>query len=324
MPVEASTASTVRPPKRHGTPPLPRDVSAKLPSQWNGQCVSIGDEATLKVTLYGKAQVIRLFGIDWPARNQAYGQRARQFAGDLVLGKNVTIYNKGRDGSGRVLGWVFSGKVCLNTQLVSSGLAWWQRQYFPREVKLAQLEAQARSAGRGLWADKAPVPRWEWRRGVRTVAAQTTASTTEPRDAPPIRDAPATPVVNGRFVPPPDIIEKLVPGPDLIISKVIFKPERPRVGEAVQPIIYYRNIGDQPAKGFYIYSAPDEFNNNAGSYGGGELELGPGEEKEYLWGGIRPQHPGNFVLRFSADPYNKVAEHSEVNNDIIVSLKVDP
>ncbi len=29
---------------------------------------------------------------------------------------------------------------------------------------LKQLEAEARQAKRGLWADPSPVPPWEWRR----------------------------------------------------------------------------------------------------------------------------------------------------------------
>jgi endonuclease YncB( thermonuclease family) len=52
----------------------------------------------------------------------------------------------------------------LNQELVRAGLAWWSRQYAPHDTTLAQLEAEARAAKRGLWADAAPLPPWEWRK----------------------------------------------------------------------------------------------------------------------------------------------------------------
>jgi hypothetical protein len=44
-----------------------------------------------------------------------------------------------------------------------NGLAWWYRKYAPRDRQLATLEAEAWKAKRGLWADREPVPPWEWR-----------------------------------------------------------------------------------------------------------------------------------------------------------------
>jgi endonuclease YncB( thermonuclease family) len=142
---------------------LPRRIPAPVPAQWSGQCVGVSDGDTIKVMLYGKAQTIRLFGIDCPEKKQAFGTRAKQYTSSLVFGKAVTIYSKGSDRYGRVLGWVFVGGRCINADLVSSGLAWWYRQYSPNEAKLAQLEATSRAAKLGLWADAAPVPPWEYR-----------------------------------------------------------------------------------------------------------------------------------------------------------------
>ncbi len=36
-------------------------------------------------------------------------------------------------------------------------------RYAPDDGTLAQLEANAKAAKRGLWADAEPVPPWEWR-----------------------------------------------------------------------------------------------------------------------------------------------------------------
>ncbi len=51
----------------------------------------------------------------------------------------------------------------LNRELVTAGFAWWYRRYAPDNEPLKQLEAEARQAKRGLWADPHPVPPWQWR-----------------------------------------------------------------------------------------------------------------------------------------------------------------
>jgi nuclease-like protein len=50
----------------------------------------------------------------------------------------------------------------LNQELVRAGYAWWFRRY-PADPVLARLEADARVARRGLWADPHPTPPWEYR-----------------------------------------------------------------------------------------------------------------------------------------------------------------
>ena len=52
----------------------------------------------------------------------------------------------------------------LGAELVRAGLAWWYREYAPEDRELARLEAEARKARRGLWANADAVPPWEWRR----------------------------------------------------------------------------------------------------------------------------------------------------------------
>src|SRR5262245_50652861 len=60
-------------------------------------------------------------------------------------------------------------KLCIRQHaLVKAGMAWWYRPYAPNDPTLAQLEAEARTAKHGLWADAHPVPPWEWRKGQRT------------------------------------------------------------------------------------------------------------------------------------------------------------
>jgi micrococcal nuclease len=54
----------------------------------------------------------------------------------------------------------------LSHELVRAGFAWWFRRY-SSDATLEALEAEARAARRGLWADPNAVPPWEWRAAVR-------------------------------------------------------------------------------------------------------------------------------------------------------------
>ena len=73
------------------------------------------------------------------------------------------MYENRRDRYGRRLAEVFlpDGRS-LNQELIRAGLAWWFRKY-SKELRLGELERQARVAQRGLWVDPRPVPPWEWR-----------------------------------------------------------------------------------------------------------------------------------------------------------------
>ncbi len=126
--------------------------------------VGVTDGDTITVMHNGVGERIRLNGIDCPEKRQAFGNRAKQFASALVFGKTVTVQDHGRDRYGRTIGDVRlpDGRV-LNHELVQEGLAWWYRKYAPDDGTLAQLEADATAAKRGLWADAEPVPPWAWR-----------------------------------------------------------------------------------------------------------------------------------------------------------------
>jgi endonuclease YncB( thermonuclease family) len=96
-------------------------------------------------------------------KRQAYGNRARRFVADLAFDQTVVVRETGRDRNGRLLGEVLlpDGRS-LNQELVRAGYAWWFRRY-SRDVRLARLEEEARQGRRGLWADRAPEPPWEYR-----------------------------------------------------------------------------------------------------------------------------------------------------------------
>ncbi len=131
-----------------------------------GRVVKVLDGDTIDVLLSDKTTVrVRLAEIDTPEKGQAFGNKAKQAAIDLAAGKSVKVEMQTKDRYGRVVGEVFlSDGRSLNKELVRLGLAWQYRNY-SNDRYLAGLEADARSAGRGLWIEPNPVPPWEWRHG---------------------------------------------------------------------------------------------------------------------------------------------------------------
>ena len=119
----------------------------------------------------GKAVKVRLHGVDTPEKAQAFGTQAQKFTGELVFQQTVTVVIRDTDRYGRVVGEVLlpDGRS-LNQELVKAGMAWWYRPYAPDDTTLAQLEAEARTAKRGLWADAHPVPPWQWRQPLRALS----------------------------------------------------------------------------------------------------------------------------------------------------------
>ena len=134
-------------------------------TDFNGPVISVLDGDTIEVLHNQHPERIRLNGIDCPEKKQAYGQKAKQAASDLVFGKEVTVQPHGHDKYTRTLGDVLlPDGTNVNHELVKDGWCWWYRKYAPGDTVLEQLEADAREAKRGLWADPQPMPPWEWRK----------------------------------------------------------------------------------------------------------------------------------------------------------------
>jgi endonuclease YncB( thermonuclease family) len=131
--------------------------------EFRGRVVGVPDGDTLRVLRAGRAEVVRLQGIDAPERGQPYATRARAFTAALAAGRTVTVRVALRDRYGRHLGEVtLPGGRRLGPAVVRAGYAWWFRRYSADRV-LADAEAAARAEGIGLWADPRPVPPWSWR-----------------------------------------------------------------------------------------------------------------------------------------------------------------
>jgi len=135
---------------------------------FTGKVVGVSDGETISVMRVGRAVKVRLHGIDCPEKGQPFGKRAERFTSEMAFGMEVEVQIKTTDRYGRIVGEVIlPDGLSLNKDLVHAGFAWWYRKYAPNDRTLKALEAGARAKKGGLWADKNPIPPWEWRRGER-------------------------------------------------------------------------------------------------------------------------------------------------------------
>jgi endonuclease YncB( thermonuclease family) len=125
----------------------------------------VRDGDTIMVVRRGRAEKVRLAGIDCPELGQAFGARAKQFTTRLALSQTVTVRVRDIDEYGQRIGVVIlpDGRT-LNRELVAAGMAWRSVTSPKKDKELARLEAEARRAKRGLWTDAHPTPPWRFRK----------------------------------------------------------------------------------------------------------------------------------------------------------------
>lgn len=102
---------------------------------------------------------VRYIGIDTPETYpgvEAFGIEAWQANRSLVEGKEVRLESdvSETDKYGRLLRYVYVDDVFVNAELVKLGLA--RAKAYPPDTRyqgyLAEMEVEAKDAGRGMWA----------------------------------------------------------------------------------------------------------------------------------------------------------------------------
>lgn len=131
-------------------------------------------------TLEIGGQTVRLLHIDAPETGQSHGATATATLAALAEGRRVTCRGAERDTHGRLLATCTAGARDLSAEMVARGAAVVFRRYGDTH---AGLEAAARDAGRGLWADPDPVMPWDYRAG----RWQAAAAAAPPPDGCPIK-----------------------------------------------------------------------------------------------------------------------------------------
>ena len=129
----------------------------------HGQVVNIANGDTLTVVIDYKQVRVRLAEIDAPESKQPFGNRSKKSLSDLCFWSDAELTLKGKDQYGRKLARVSCNGVDVNTEQVKRGLAWVFDKY-AKDPMLYKLQDEARSAKRGLWSEKSPIPPWQWRK----------------------------------------------------------------------------------------------------------------------------------------------------------------
>jgi len=106
--------------------------------------------------------IIRLYGIDSPEKNQAYGIQAKTRLEEMIGSKQVNIEVVKRGKYGRYIANVYIEDRWLNKELIEAGLSWCdENKNIDPDLQQAQRIAQKEKYG--LWKDPHPIPPWRWR-----------------------------------------------------------------------------------------------------------------------------------------------------------------
>ncbi|MBW6519888.1 MAG: thermonuclease family protein [Desulfoarculaceae bacterium] len=134
---------------------------------FSARVMKVVDGDSLEVNYQGKKLRVRLWGIDTPEWQQEFSHKAKAFTKNRVQGRWVELQPKAWDKYGRLVAVVKVEGSTLNEELLREGLAWVHIYYCQEPICRGwrQLEKEARTARRGLWQSKNPVPPWKWKQG---------------------------------------------------------------------------------------------------------------------------------------------------------------
>lgn len=152
--------------------------------------LSVGDGDTVRISEGAQRITIRLACIDAPETAQApFGVASRtQLQQYLPVGSVVSLKVQTKDRYRRTVAEIFRNGRSVNLAMVKNGQAYAYRKYLAACDGGAYLaaEAQAKQAGRGVWAVTGGIERpWDWRHGPRRATSARSAP-------PPASSAPDT------------------------------------------------------------------------------------------------------------------------------------
>lgn len=137
--------------------PIPCKDNEQPPQLLEGICVGVSDGDSLHLELPDGERVrVRLYGIDAPEKDQECALAARKKLGKLIYDKKIRVEVLDVDKYGRYVGKVYAGARYVNRYMLKEGLAWHYKHYAADDELLAEAEARAKAAGRGIWATESP------------------------------------------------------------------------------------------------------------------------------------------------------------------------
>jgi endonuclease YncB( thermonuclease family) len=149
----------------------PLGAQPSTPNDFEGKVLEVtdGDTFRMKIANDGPVVKIRVYGMDAPETDQAFGETARNRLKELIDGKTVKIKRKAVS-YGRVVGDVHLDGERVGLRMIGEGLARWYKDFAENEFDLKLAEQEAKEEDRGIWkGSQDPVPPWEWRQIMRIV-----------------------------------------------------------------------------------------------------------------------------------------------------------
>lgn len=135
----------------------------------SGRVVGVSDGDSFTILDHNKQEVrVRLYGIDAPEKNQAFGNVSKKYLSDLIYGKQISLTEIDRDQYGRIVAIAEVGTLVVNESMLEAGLAWHYMQYDHNPMWMA-LQETAQLQRKGLWVDKNPTAPWTFRKNKRKV-----------------------------------------------------------------------------------------------------------------------------------------------------------
>jgi endonuclease YncB( thermonuclease family) len=143
-----------------------RGNNAESSNTVSGKVVKILDGDTYDLLLDNKTTIrIRMEGIDAPEKGMPFGNRAKQFLGELCQNQIITVDTTQKETFNRFISFSYleDGRE-LGQEMLKAGLAWHFTKY-NSDTELAALEDLAKTNRIGLWVEQPFVlPPWTVRK----------------------------------------------------------------------------------------------------------------------------------------------------------------
>jgi len=129
-----------------------------------GVAQDVHDGDSFKMKIEGQIIKIRIYGIDAPENNQAYGKESGDALRKLINGKEIRLRIINKDRYGRTVGEPWLGdSLNVSLWMIKNGYAWWYKSYSKNRVDFKEAEEEAKAEKLGLWATDNPTAPWDFR-----------------------------------------------------------------------------------------------------------------------------------------------------------------
>ncbi|MCL2282506.1 MAG: thermonuclease family protein [Fibromonadales bacterium] len=130
-----------------------------------GIAQDVHDGDTFKLKEGGQVIKVRIFGIDAPETDQAYGQESGKALRALIEGKEIRLRIENKDRYGRTVGEPWLGdSLNISLWMLQNGHAWWYKSYSKKRTDFEDAEKEAKAQKLGLWEGEKPTAPWDHRK----------------------------------------------------------------------------------------------------------------------------------------------------------------